>query len=303
MPDKIRISGHLFSCLFGLLAVLPGMAAASIIESAIDTSALSGRISLAYGDHTINSSIATGVEVDNYSFQGAAGDQIRMIISSSTFGFDPRIVLRDASGSILQTASCNGNPLRAAQCSTSLDQTLSSTGLYFLNLSDIGANEAGNYILSLYQYPPANNWDGIAYDTPLFEQLGHRGDMDFLAFNGAAGTGVKISLASSTFGLDPRLEVWDPSGNLMEDTWCNGNPLRATRCSVVPELTLPETGIYKIGLSDVGWDEIGGYSIGVSCLYGDCPSALPSAVPIPASIWMFGTGLVGLCLTARRDKA
>jgi len=307
MPDKIRIPGYLFSCLSGALVVLPGMAAASIIESAIDTAALSGRIGLAYGDHTINSNLATGVDDDNYSFQGTAGDQIRVIVSSSTYGFDPVITLREASGATVQGASCNGNPSRtvSVQCTTSLDQTLSSTGVYFLNLSEIGANEAGNYNLSLYQYPPANNWDGIAYDTPLFEQLGHRGDMDFLAFNGAAGTGVKISLASSTYGLDPRLEVWDPSGNLIEDTWCNGNPSRttATRCSVVPELDLSETGTYKIGLSDFSWNETGGYGIGVSCLYGDCPSALPSAVPIPASIWMFGTGLVGLCLTARRDKA
>lgn len=303
MPDKTRIPGYLFSCLSGLLAVLPGMATASIIESAIDTAALSGRIGLTYGDHTINSNLATGVDDDNYSFQGTAGDQIRVIVSSSTSGFDPIVVLRDASGAIVQSASCNGNPFGAVQCTTNLDQTLSSTGLYFLNLSDIGANEAGNYNLSLYQYPPANNWDGIAYDTPLFEQLGHRGDMDFLAFNGAAGTGVKISLASSTLGLDPQLEVWDPSGNLIESTWCNGNPFGAVKCSVVPELDLSKTGTYKIGLSDFSWNETGGYGIGVSCIYGDCPSALPSAVPIPASIWMFGTGLVGLCLTARRDKA
>jgi len=293
MPDKIQVS----ACLLGLAVAFPGMAAASIIESAIDVSGQTGFVDFAYGDHTINSSIATGVEVDNYSFQGNAGDQIRLIVSSSTFGFDPKIVLRDASGSIVQTASCNGNSFGTAQCSTNLDQVLSSTGLYFLNLSDIGANESGNYNLSLYQYPPANNWDGIAYDVPLFEQLGHRGDMDFLAFNGSAGTGVQISLASSTFGLDPRLEVWDPLGNLIEDTWCSGNSFGTAKCSLTPGLNLSETGIYKIGLSDVGWNETGGY-----CLYGDCPSSLPSAVPVPASIWMFGTGLAGLCLTARRHR-
>ncbi len=298
MPDITRVS----ACLLGLSLGLPGAATASIIESAIDTSGLTGFVDLAYGDHTINSSVAVGVEVDNYRFQGNTGDRVRLIVSSSTLGFDPQIVLRDASGAVVQTASCNGNPFGPAQCTTNLDQTLSSTGTYFLNLSDIGSNESGNYTLSLYQYPPVNNWDGIAYDAPLSEQLGHLGDMDFLAFSGSAGTGVKISLASNTLGLDPLLEVWDPLGNLVESTSCNGNPFGPTICSVAPELNLTETGIYRIGLSDVGWNETGNYSIGVSCLFGDCPSAAPSPVPVPAAIWLFGSGLAGLLVTTRRNR-
>ena len=292
MPDITRIS----ACLLSLSLGLPGAATASIIESAIDTSGLTGFIDLAYGDHTINSRVAVGVEVDNYRFEGNSGDRIRLIVSSSTVGFDPQITLRDASGAVLQTASCNGNPFH---CATNLDQTLPGSGTYFLNLSDVGSNESGNYTLSLYQYPPANNWDGIAYDAPLSEQLGHLGDMDFLAFNGSAGTGVKISLASNTVGIDPLLEVWDPLGNLIESMSCNGNPFT---CTLAPELNLSETGLYRIGLSDVGWNETGSYSIGVSCLFGDCPSAAPSPVPVPTAIWLFGSGLAGLLVTTRRNR-
>jgi len=292
MIDITRTS----ACLLGLSMLLPGAASASIVESAIDTSGLTGFIDLAYGDHTINSGIAVGVDVDNYRFQGNAGDRIRLIVSGSSLGLDPKIVLRDESGTVLQTVSCNGNPFA---CSTNLDQTLSSTGTYFLSLSDVGSNESGNYTLSLYQYPPTDNWNGIAYDTPLSEQLGHLGDMDFLAFSGSAGTDVKISLASTTPGIDPLLEVWDPLGNLIESVSCSGNPFA---CSLAPELNLSETGIYRIGLSDVGWNEIGNYSIGVSCLFGDCPSAAPSPVPVPATIWLFGSGLAGLFVTTRRNK-
>ncbi|HHJ14728.1 MAG TPA: VPLPA-CTERM sorting domain-containing protein [Gammaproteobacteria bacterium] len=126
--------------------------------------------------------------------------------------------------------------------------------------------------------------------------------MDFLAFNGSAGTGVKISVASNTLGLDPLLEVWDPLGNLIESMSCNGNPFGPTTCTLAPELNLSETGLYRIGLSDVGWNETGNYSIGISCLFGDCPSAIPSPVPVPAAIWLFGSGLAGLCVTARRNK-
>ncbi|HED52552.1 MAG TPA: hypothetical protein ENI83_03250, partial [Gammaproteobacteria bacterium] len=271
MPDKIQVS----ACLLGLAVAFPGMAAASIIESAIDVSGQTGFVDFAYGDHTINGSIAIGVTNNNFRFQGNAGDQIRFIVSSGTPNLDPLIELRDASGTLLKAASCNGKPsVYAIQCSANLDQTLAGTGTYYLNLSETNADESGNYTLSLEQRPPATNWDAIAYGTPLSEQLGHAGDTDFLAFNGLAGTGVKISFASTTPGLDPSLEVWDPLGNLVESTWCNGKPsVYPINCSVVPALDLLETGTYRIGLSDYGWDEIGGYNVGVSCLYGDCPSS------------------------------
>ncbi len=292
----------------GLFAALPNITRGSTIESAVDVTGLTGAVGLAYGDHTVNAGTADIVDVDNYTFEGKAGDALRLVVSTTTAGFDPELVLRDPTGAILQTVSCNGNsgPFgRATRCSAVLDQTLSTTGGYFLNLSDLGANEIGDYSLHLETYPPTDNWTGFAYDTPVNEALGHLGDMDFLAFNGTTGTGVQVTLSSLTGGLDPNLEIWDPLGNLVENISCNGNagPFgRATLCSVAPELTLTETGIYKVGLNDLGWNELGDYQLGVSCLFGNCPSAAPSAVPIPAAIWLFGSGLLGFVTIARRKN-
>jgi len=308
MLKKYHLGISALSLVAGLSGGLSNTVLASTIENAVDTSVLTGRISLAYGDHTINSGLGTNVEVDNYQFSGVAGDSLRLVLSTTSGGLDPQIVLRDSTGVELQTTSCNGNttniyrtPIR---CSAVLDQTLSSTGTYYLNVSDIGANEAGNYSLHLDTYPPANNWTGFAYDTPVDEALGHLGDMDFLAFNGAAGTGIQLTLASSSPGLDPNLEIWDPLGNLIEATSCSGNTANIYRspilCSVSPTLNLTETGIYKIGLNDAGWNETGNYRLGLSCLYGVCPSAAPSAVPLPPAVWLFGSGLLGLASIVRR---
>ena len=282
-------------------AMLPVVANASIIESPVDVTGISGYVDLAYGDHTVNSGLDSSVDVDSYRFHGSAGDSVRLIVSGSTEAFDPQLVLRDSTGTVLQTVWCDGSSGRWARtCSASLDQELASDGIYYLNLSDVGSNEAGNYTLSLYQYPPTGNWNGIGYDTPLTEELGHKGDMDFLAFNGTAGTGVKLSLFSNTNGLDPRLEVWSPSDVLINDTWCDGSSDRwALRCSLSPELDLSETGIYKIGLSDVSWDELGAYTLGLSCIYGDCPTTIPSPIPVPAAVWLFCSGLAGLWISAR----
>jgi hypothetical protein len=270
---------------------------ASTIENAIDTTGLTGFVGLSYGDHTVNSGISDVVEVDSYTFQGTAGDPLRIVLSTSSAGLDPEIVLRDPTGAILQTASCDGGSV--SRCSTNLDQALPSTGDYILNLSDIGANEIGNYTLHLDQYPPTNNWVGFAYDSPVLEDLGHLGDMDFLAFSGAAGTGVRVTTRTTDAGLDPQLEIWDPLGNLISDTFCDGGSV--SRCTTSVDLDLSLTGTYKLGLTDVGWNETGGYDLGVSCLFGACPTAAP-AVPLPPAVWLFGSGLLGLVGISRRKK-
>ncbi len=304
MFKKYNLITPAFSLILGVSSVLSNVVLASTVENAVDTSVLIGRISLAYGDHTINSGLGTNVEVDNYQFSGVAGESMRVIVSTTTNGLDPKIVLRDPAGTVLQTASCNGNDYwgTGIRCSTVIDQSLSSTGTYYINVSDVSSNEAGNYSLHLDSYPPVNNWTGVAYDTPVDEALGHLGDMDFLAFNGTAGTGVQITFSSLSPGLDPNLEIWDPLGNLIGNSSCNGNDYWGSGiiCAVSPALNLTESGIYKIGLADTGWNETGNYRLGVSCVYGACPSAAPSAVPLPPAVWLFASGMLGLVSIFRR---
>lgn len=308
MLKKIHLITPALSLVLGLSGMLSTAVHASTIENPVDTAGLTGFVNFSYGDHTVNSGLSTNVEVDNYVFSGVAGDSLRLVLSTSSSGLDLQAALRGPDGSILQSVSCNGNagPYGAAsRCSTVLDQTLSATGDYYINLSDVGANEAGNYTMSLDLNPPVNNWTGVAYDEALDEALGHLGDTDFIAFSGAAGSGVQITVASLSGGLDLNLEIWDPLGNLIENIACNGNsgPYgAASLCSVAPGLNLTETGIYKIGLADAGWNENGNYRLGVSCLYGACPSAAPSAVPLPPTLWLLGSGLLGLGAIIRRKS-
>ncbi len=246
---------------------------ASTVENAIDTTGLSNPVGLFYGDHTVNSGFTDVIEVDSYRFQGVAGDPIRTVVSSLSGGLDPQIELRDPSGALIDTVFCNGS--FSSLCSINLDATLTSTGTYTVNVSDVNSDEAGNYSLHIDLHPPTNNWVGFAYDSPVVEELGHVSDMDFLAFSGAAGTEVRLTVRSLTGGLDPQLEVWDPQGNLISDTFCNGS--FSSLCTTSADLSLSMAGTYTVGVTDVGWNETGNYDLGVSCLFGDCPTQAPTA--------------------------
>ncbi|MCP9472135.1 MAG: hypothetical protein NNA30_05330 [Nitrospira sp.] len=262
---------------------------ASIVEHAIDTTGLSEPITITYGAHTTNAAISPGVDVDGYRFNGVAGDALRVVVSGHTHFFDPLIELRDPAGTVLQTQTCTGS----LTCAVSLDQTLASTGVHFLNISDSGNNEAGNYTLHIDRFPSPDNWTPIAYDSPISTDLGHAGDHDFFAFAGAAGTGVRINLAGQSHFLDPSLQIWDPSGALIFNNFCPGS----LTCSISADLALIQSGLYRMSISDSGLDETGNYSVNLSCSFGTCA---PNPVPIPAAAPLFATGLISLVAGLRR---
>lgn len=267
---------------------------ASTIETTIDTLGLSEPISISYGDHTANAEITPGVDIDGYTFQGQSGDQIRVVMTGLTNGFDPLIELRDPMGAVIGSQSCSNSIFT---CVASLDQALTNNGIYFLNLSDFGTSEAGAYTLHLEQYPPVNNFETLSYDNAITEQLGHEGDHDFLAFQGTSGTGVRVNVQGLTNGLDPHLQIWDPLGTLVGESDCSNSIFT---CSFQVDLNLTESGIYKMAVFDTGFSETGGYSLNVGCTFGSCPSTV---VPVPAAAWLFGSGLLGLIGIARRNIA
>lgn len=287
------------SAIMAAMVAAPGAQAASP-EHAVDAAGVStGYVDLAYGDHTLNASLANGYEVDSYHFSAKAGDQIRLLLHTQSVGVDASAVLWDPTGTVVNSVGCNGHYWWGGGllCSASFDQTIATSGVYTLNFSDSGANNSGNYELDLERYPPVNNWVGFAYGTPYVDSIDHATDMDFMAFQGAAGTKARVTIGANSGNISPYAEIWDPSGASFRTLSCSGNG-----CTASADLDFSLTGIYKVSVLDSGLDAAGQYTLGVNCLYGACSIAAPTApVPEPETyaLMLAGLGLIGVLARKR----
>jgi hypothetical protein len=115
-----------------------------------------------------------------------------------------------------------------------------------------------------------------------------------LGFQGAAGTGVRVNVEGLTDGLDPHLQIWDPTGTLIEDTGCDTGLFT---CSFQVDINVALSGTYKMAMFDTGFSDTGDYILNVGCTFGDC-----AVIPVPPAVWLFGSGLVGLLGIARRSN-
>ena len=292
-----------------LVALLGTCALASPVEHAVDVTNAADFVRLRYGDHTVNAGLATPLEADRYTFVAGAGDRVQIALHTLTAGLDPSLVLRGPTGTILKSVACAGQSFGTpVLCSTALDQSLTAAGVYTLNVSDVGADDTGSYQFHIDGHPPIDNWVGLAYGAvnEVSSSIGHTTDSDYFAFNGVAGTVVRLTVRTTTAGagLDPYLEVWNPAGARISNTVCNGNSFGTpVLCSNLADVALEASGVYKIGIYDASWDETGGYKLSVGCQFGNCPSVSsppPMPVPEPDSIALLIGGLGWLGFATRR---
>lgn len=210
-------------------------------------------------------------ESDNYSFVGSAGDDILVSVRGKSNYYDPRVEIRDPDGILILDEYCSG--ASSGPCSMQHSLLLSKSGAYLVKMSDQGINDPGTYVLQMERIPPVYNPPGLGYDSPVLDSVNPEIDMDFLDFEGVAGTDIRINVRGRSNYYDPRIEVWAPDGTPMVDEYCAGPTGGPCTFQVDdPELSdLPQTGTYLVAVSDQGINDEGGYELSLTCLYGPCP--------------------------------
>lgn len=125
----------------------------------------------------------------------------------------------------------------------------------------------------------------------------------------------------ASFGMDPNtgFSILDPLKSL-RDSWANNQLIYFD----VESLDADGDGVLGTAMATGPFTGFTPYFAGIATIVEFCvdnsgrlctsmppdlgisrltPSAVPSAVPVPAAVWLFGSGLLGLAGVARRRKA
>ncbi len=237
-------------------------------------------------DASMSDNISPSTDIDHYTFNGAAGTDIRINVLGITAFFDPAIEIRDPNGtividSVVDNAFCTGS---SGGCSFTVDVSLVITGSYSVVLYDSSTNETGNYQLSLWCLSGACDSDGdgtpdpdapiLTYITPVIDAISPAVDGDFFTFNATVGTDIRFNVLGTTAFFDPAIEIRDPNGTVVvngvvDSAFCTGT---SGGCSFSVDITPAITGAYTAIFYDSSTNETGNYQISLWCLSGTCDS-------------------------------
>jgi hypothetical protein len=129
---------------------------------------------------------------------------------------------------------------------------------------DNGGDEVGSYSLSLQRTFNPPNATPIAYDTSLTASLSLVTEMDAYTFFGNFGDSVTIQMTRTSGSLNPRIELYNSQGILINSTWNYTS-------AILGPVILPSSGIYTILCMDEGGDHTGDYQLslqGIPATYG-----------------------------------
>ena len=290
------LSAWMFVLTTAMLAV-PSLAQFPQVETAVPCNDPSATV-LAYGQHTTGCAISTPSDIDTFVFAATAGDPVRLAVAALTNNLDLRVRILDSMGNQVAIDSCNSGTFDT--CRFEMNLTLVSGGFHTVIVSEVGANNSGNYRLQLDRVPPVAGVPILAYNVPASEILSPGTDVDFIGFNALAGDLIMITVVSLTNNLDPFIEIFDPNGMSIASGSCAGGTFNT--CSfAVGSLTIASAGMHRIVVEEIGLDNAGNYEITIQCLFGpSCPLPI-EGYPGSGEDLVLATGINGAAPTVFPD--
>lgn len=252
-----------------------------------DEGSIAEPVELVYGNTTNGCAIAPASDTDRFFFSGNAEDQVRVHLVVQSTNLDPFVELRDAANTLIATDNCFS--ASNTTCALAFDVVLPSTGDYLLIVFDNGADNAGNYQLALERMFPNDAAQLLPYDESVGGTLSPGPDIDFYYFDVSAGAQLYLNLLTFTLGLDPRVEIRDPSGNSVISGFADGaacNSATNTRCSFRIALEPEISGRYSLMVYDDDGFNTGDFGLSLWCVFGDCGDAITPDLEGPVLLYV-----------------
>ncbi len=198
---------------------------------------------------TISAEIINLTEMDAYVFNGTAGDRIIIQMRGKETGFDPRIEIYDPDGSPIISGEISNRLLRLETLK------LTESGIYTVLAMDWGGNDIGSYNISIQCTNDPKNATRLEYNSALLGEVTNFAEMHAYSFSGTAGDIIILQMKGYESGFDPRVEIYDPEGNLIAEKEITYSFLR------IDTLKLSESGKYTILAMDWGANDLSSYGI------------------------------------------
>lgn len=232
--------------------------------------------------------IAPVADADFYAFHGVAGTTTRLVFVTNSNDLDPRIEVRDPSGILVVDGLDNGGGCDAnsvSRCSFAVELNPAATGTYAVLVYDDDGFNPGAYQYALWCVAGDCDSDAdgfrdgdhevLDYDTGVTGRaIEQRGDADHYRFRGTVGDNIEFALATLAVDLDPRIEVRDPSGELVingigDGGGCDANVV--STCSFTLGFMPALDGEYSLLVYDNDAFNSGGYTLNLNCIFGTGP--------------------------------
>ncbi len=187
-----------------------------------------------------------------HTFEGRAGQRISIAMSSEQV--DSYLLLYGPGQEYLGENDDNGNSRNAR-----LEVTLPTNGTYFIFANSYGANEQGQYELSVNNLASSNgylvNQSGVLNDQD--NRLTDNSVYDEYSFSANEGKDITINLTSQEF--DTYLLVIDNQGNKLAEN----DDIAENNSNSSIQLSLPYTGEYRVIVNAYDQTGRGRYQISV----------------------------------------
>ena len=125
----------------------------------------------------------------------------------------------------------------------------------------------------------------ISYGVTIDDNdIGPAVDGDFYLFKGTQGDEIQFNVATTTANWNPRMEVRDPSGDVVLNGIADGagcNPPSFSTCSFTVNYFPPTTGTYSVLIYDGATNLAGAYNFTLECIFGTGPGFTCDNLPPP----------------------
>ena len=227
-----------------------------------------------------------GEYFDSYDFEGRPGQSVTLDLRSDEF--DAYLILRQPNGEALTNDDTDGSNSR-------IEVTLPEAGNYEVVVSSFAGGKTGEYRLNIAEITEQSGGaravatyslrlgDSVSGDLVDGDQIAENDSFqDSFFFTGNSGETIVVDLTASDF--DTVLALQTPAGELFENDDYQGSTDQSQL-----QLTLQESGRYRILVSSYSSGETGDYQLAVRP--GDALSSAPSTGAFGSQVYGIFAGI------------